>query len=237
MGITVGFIGGGGAGGNLWRFQTAPPVTDIMLNDLAGVTGIAAPLPAAPDLNFIFKEVAPGVFFGGFVNYISGTQFVANVTNKGGGGDEASIAAIDLATGAEAARKSYFDGAQPITGSFVSDGVDVITEESLEPGYYILRTENETTGDKTETQQTIDTREVNIYKAGIEVFRLRIDENGLAVYNNAGANLLFQVSDTGEILTNQTQAATAIDTTIVGRFPVHDETGTLIGYAPLMIDP
>jgi hypothetical protein len=226
-----------GSGGNLWRFKTAPPVTDIMLNDLAGVTGIAAPLPGYPSMNLLFQEFAPGTPFGGFICYVTPTKFVGNLTDGIAGQEAASLAALDLVSGAEASYNAYIDGlGNPATGGFVSDGVSAVNENNASSTNYIRRIEDESIFDKVEVEQTNTAFEVRVFIAGTEEYRVRIDANeGLKITDPGG--VVLNIGASGEILTNQTQAATATDTTIVGRFPVYDEGGILIGYAPLMIDP
>jgi len=236
MAIRYGTLNGGG-GGDLWKLNGAAPNT-ISLNNIAGVTGIVAPFPGDSDLEMRFSEPVPGQKDSGFVVYETATKIMYAGARKSPTEKNAVVLAQDVVSGKVASFFSKFSGlGNPICGVFVSDAVSAECSINYEATQTDCVVEDTATGDSSLQQQTVDAKEINIFKAGVEVFRFRIDENGLALYNNAGADLLLQIADTGEILTNQTEAATAIDTTIVGRFPVHDETGTLIGYAPLMVNP
>lgn len=239
MAIIFGNISGTGGGtGNLWKFQTTSPVTEIMLNDTAGVTGIRAPLPTDNDLELRFDSPAPGVIIGGFGVYETVDKIMYSAVQKSGGVKIAGNVAQNVATGAISLVYSKFDSlGNPISGWFNSDAVNSENRFVIEASQTDLVIEDTTTNDKSVSQVSVSAKEFSVYKAAVEVFRFRIDENGLAVYNNSGANLLFQIADTGEILTNQTQAATGADNTIIGRLPVYDEAGILIGYCPLMVDP
>jgi len=237
MAIRYGNLNGGGGGG-LWKFNPTAPGTNIELDTSAGVTGIAAAYPGDNDLQMLFAEPAPGQKVGGFGVYETATKIMYAGAEKTPGVKNAAIVARDVVTGEVAVFFSRFNGlGNPYSGLFISDAVNAECRINYEATQTDCVIEDTATGDSLQQQQTVGAKEINIFKAGVEVFRLRIDENGFALYNNAGANLLLQIADTGEILTNQTEAATGTDTTIVGRFPVHDETGTLIGYSPLMVNP
>ena len=230
----------GGSAQQLWKFQSVAPITEIMLNDTAGVTGIRAPLPQDADLEFTFREVVPGNLIGGVGVYETPTKIMYAGATKNTKDRAAVLNAQDIVTGATAVIYSNFDSlGRPVSGFYVTDSGEVVSlRASIEPGQISYDAINTATNDITKEQQTTDAKEFTIYIAGVATYRLRYDPQGFALYNGVGANdLIFQITENGQILTNQTESATANDTTIIGRFPVHDEAGILIGYAPLMVDP
>lgn len=229
---------GSSSGPELWRFNATAPGTNIELNTAEGVTGIVAPFPGDSEIVMILSEPAPGQKIGGFGVYESPTKIMYSGARKTSGDKSAVVLAQDVVSGEIALFFSRFNGlGNPYSGIFISDAISAECRVTYETTQADCVIENSATGDSSQEQQTVGAKEINIFKAGVEVFRLRIDENGFALYNNAGANLLLQIADTGEILTNQTEAATGADDTIIGRVPYYDEAGILIGYAPLMVDP
>lgn len=230
MAIRYGTLNGGGGGG-LWRFQDAPPVTDIQLNNFAGVTGIVAPLPGFPETNLLFQEVAPGVVIGGFLHYVTATKFVISGVNAQTGSQVGIIAAVDINTGAEASKNAYFDGTnKPAIGGFVSDGVDTFNEDTARADSYLREIKNETSEDYTQDEQTLDARELRLYIAGSEWLRVRIDSQGFKVVDPLGD--LFRVDETGKLYTNQTSAAGAPGA-ITDKLPIYAPNGLLVGYIPV----
>lgn len=236
MAIRYGTLNGGG-GANLWRFISQG--TDIELNTAAGVSGIRADNPADARYKLIHSEFIPGMVGSAFI-CLDGAKLLVSGASNGGGFDSAATLAQRLDTNSIGGIVVDFD---PLTNEpritiRVNDGASNTTRIKSEYtlGQVVTTIRNLIAGNSLDNFQTADAKEYIIY-AGANVYRLRFDAQGFALYGNAGADLLLQITETGEILTNQTQAATGLDNTVVGRLPVHDESGILIGYAPLMVDP
>jgi len=231
MAIRYGNLNGGGGGG-LWKFNPTAPGTNIELDTSAGVTGIAAPLPGFPETNLLFQEVAPGVVIGGFLHYVTPTKFVISGVNAQTGAQVGTIAAVDINTGANAGKSSFFDGGGlPTIGGFVGDGADAYNEDTAGASNYTRSIGNTATLDGCEVEQSQDANEVRILLAGGEWLRVRIDSQGFKVVDPVAGDM-FRVDETGKLYTNQTSAAGAPGA-ITDKLPLYAPNGLLVGYIPV----
>lgn len=220
---------GGINGQELWKLLTGA-AGDIELNQPAGAQGINAVNPGESTQG-LYMGNNFSTFKASAFTYTSGNaRHVAGVINLPG--SPAVLLSVNLATGA-IKKIAISDGAQgDLSATAGTQSTTLRWDETAQDSSIF----DSGSSDRLRVYRRISKHEIEILVAGARQILNRTEATQWVIADGSN-NKVFAVQNTGEIQTNQAEAATGIDDTIINRIPWYDEAGAFLGYVPVMNDP
>jgi len=218
----------GASAANFWRFVGGVSPDNIELNNVLGVNGIVASLPANRNLKLLLTEfgalqISSNAFSDGNVNLQNGIGVIA-------GAGYATIQAEDIAAGSDS---NYVHDGSSIQEQF-ADGVSfafkIIDSTSSQESYSDMASSDLIQRETTATEDQLKAIPANV-GANALVRKLNKDEFYI---QHGTAGKLFAVLKDGKVQTNQTQAA-GVHAVLAAELPIYNQAGVLVGYIPIML--
>lgn len=237
FGINAGTSGSSGAD-LLWQLIGAAP-DEIELNTTNGADGIDAELPGDTRFKLLLKRLA---YKGGSAAAFRESSATENIIN-GIVADAGPVGLIRFVNNATGRTKTI----SVLPGGIVIDSYDGLDKQrSIEISdsndEINLRAQDAVTFDETQftvRESPVGGTTTDVLKAGAtaNVKNFNDTEFVLATGQNA-ADRYFSILVDGTIQTNQVEALTGNDATVIGRIPIADPaTGAITGYVPVQTDP
>ena len=217
---------GGGSGAQLWQLSGLAPA-NIELNTTAGADGINAVLPSAPEYGISLSNTALFPFEVSACYYFAGgILMAAGVANTPGGlfpflvhndfpNQLTSILEVTSPTSIEMRNNDNNSNTAKVKVVNSNKIESTLENSSGNVGGAVLVTLNSTN--------------IEYYQLPTNVLLTQLIINSKISWQNGVGSVLFQINDSGEIMTNQTAPSIAprIKT---HEMPIFDQAGTLIGY-------